>query len=155
LPDETELDKLFISTLEAGKDEAKKLLALYGPVTSITTPLRVAVHGVCTNAGKISASAGAATYWGPNARLNAVSRVPGQQTGPRAELLAVILALQKAPVFKSIIISTRSHYAIQAAVYHAARNQACGWRDLNGDLKKILVLSIKARLAPVEFSFIK
>jgi hypothetical protein len=106
LPDETDLDKLFITTLATGKDETKKTLALYGPVTSVTAPMRVTVHGVCLNARKISAAAGAATYWGPNARLNSTRRVPGTQTGPRAELLAVILALQQAPPFKSIAIST-------------------------------------------------
>ncbi|KAJ7347188.1 hypothetical protein DFH08DRAFT_614590, partial [Mycena albidolilacea] len=109
-------------------------LALYGPVASVTAPMRVTVHGVCLNARKISAAAGAATYWGPNARLNSTRRVPGTQTGPRAELLAVILALQQAPLFKSIAISTRSHYAIHAAVYHAPKDQACGWRGVNEDL---------------------
>jgi hypothetical protein len=112
LPNESELDKLSIATLEAGKDETRKLLDLYGPVTSATAQIQVTVHGVCLNANKISAAAGAATYWGPNARLNTVKRVPGTQTGPRAELVAIILALQQAPQFKSIIISTRSHYGI-------------------------------------------
>ncbi|KAJ6612807.1 hypothetical protein B0H10DRAFT_1952050 [Mycena sp. CBHHK59/15] len=33
LPETTELDRLLITTLAAGKDVAKKLLALYGPIT--------------------------------------------------------------------------------------------------------------------------
>ncbi|KAJ6562558.1 hypothetical protein B0H19DRAFT_873653, partial [Mycena capillaripes] len=155
LPNTTELDKLFIATLEAGKDNAKKLLALYGPVTSVTAALKVTVHGICLNAGKISASAAAATFWGPNARLNSEARVPGGQTSPRAELLAVILALQNAPAFKSIAISTRSEYVIRSAVYYAAKNEACGWRVTNGDLLKILIALIKARSAPIQFCHIK
>ncbi|KAJ6605140.1 hypothetical protein B0H10DRAFT_1957259 [Mycena sp. CBHHK59/15] len=61
LPNETEL---LIATLAAGKDKARKLLDLYGPVHVVTTPVKVTIHGFCLNAGKISASAGAATYWG-------------------------------------------------------------------------------------------
>ncbi|KAJ6490125.1 hypothetical protein C8R45DRAFT_796138, partial [Mycena sanguinolenta] len=152
LPNETELDKLFISTLEAGKDKEKKSLALYGAVTSVTTPLKVTVHGICRNAGRITAAAGAAIYWGPNAPHNLSARVHGAQTGPRAELMAVILALEIAP-FKSITISTRSQYAIRSAVYYASRNAACGWRESNGDLAKILVSLIKNRAAPVHFEF--
>jgi hypothetical protein len=65
LPNETELDKLFIATLEAGKDKNKNLLKLCGPNTSITPVLKVTVHGTCIDAGKISASAAAATCWVP------------------------------------------------------------------------------------------
>ncbi|KAF8213517.1 hypothetical protein K438DRAFT_1707299 [Mycena galopus ATCC 62051] len=155
LPDATHLDKLFISTLQAGKDNEKKVLSLYGAVTSMTPALKVAVHGTCLNAGKISAAASAAAYWGPDACLNTSARLTGQQTSPRAELLAVILALQKAPSFKTIEIHTRSEYAIRSAVYYAARNDACGWRNTNGDLSKIIVSLIKARTAPVHFCHIK
>ncbi|KAJ7024679.1 hypothetical protein C8F04DRAFT_968656, partial [Mycena alexandri] len=155
LPDDTELDKLFIATLAAGKDEQKKLLNLYGAVTSTTARVKVTIHGVCINAGKNSASAAAATYWGPEARLNSGRRVHGSQTSARAELLAVILALEKCPAFKSMEISTRSEYAIRSVVYYAAHNEACGWRCANGDLLKILIGLIKSRTAPVHFSHIK
>ncbi|KAJ7719576.1 hypothetical protein B0H16DRAFT_1276718, partial [Mycena metata] len=155
LPEDTELDRLFISTLAAGKDTAKKLLTLYGPVLSCTSALKVTIHGTCLNAGKISATAAAATHWGPNARLNSTGRVNGSQTGARAELLAVILALQSAPGFKSLTIFTRSEYAIRSVVYYAARNEACGWRCANGDLLQVLIALVKCRTAPVEFCHIK
>ncbi|KAJ7267673.1 hypothetical protein B0H12DRAFT_1003308, partial [Mycena haematopus] len=129
------------------------LLALYGAVSSVTEPLKVTVHGTCLNAGKISASAGAATYWGLRSKSNSAARVHGPQTSPRAELMAVILALENAPMFQSLIISTRSQYAIRSAVYYASRNEACGWRETNGDLTKILVSLIKVRSAPVHFEF--
>jgi hypothetical protein len=128
LPSETDLNGLFISTLEAGKNEAKKLQKLYGPVTSTTPTLKFTVHGTSVNAGKITAAAAAATYWGPNARLNSTSRVCRFQTGPRGELLAEILALENAPSYKSLEISTKSEYAIGSAAYYAARNEACGRR---------------------------
>ncbi|KAF8172019.1 hypothetical protein K438DRAFT_1492560, partial [Mycena galopus ATCC 62051] len=155
LPDTTHLDKLFISTLQAGKDNEKKVLNLYGAVSSTTPPLKVTVHGTCLNAGKISAAAAAAAYWGPDARLNASARLPGQQTSARAELFAVILALKKAPPFKTVEIHTRSEYVIRSAVYHASRNDACGWRNTNGDLSRIVVALVKARTAPVHFCHIK
>ncbi|KAJ7802638.1 hypothetical protein B0H14DRAFT_3488276 [Mycena olivaceomarginata] len=46
LPDETELDKLLIQTLEAGKDDSKKILELFGPVYFQTNPVwsRFAVY---------------------------------------------------------------------------------------------------------------
>ncbi|KAJ6618134.1 hypothetical protein B0H10DRAFT_1649113, partial [Mycena sp. CBHHK59/15] len=87
--------------------------ALYGPMTQITIPIKVTVHGSCRNGGKISAAAGAASYWGPNACLNSSGRVRGAQTSPRAELLSVILALKSAPLYKSLEISTRSEYVIR------------------------------------------
>ncbi|KAJ7105018.1 hypothetical protein C8R44DRAFT_540899, partial [Mycena epipterygia] len=155
LPNDTDLDKLFIATLEAGKDTAKKLAALYGPVLFVTSPLKITVHGSCINAGKISATAGSCAYWGSDARFNCSARLYGSQTSLRAELLAVILALQSAPIFKSINISTHSQYAICSAVYYASKNEACGWRCANGDLLKVLIVLIKRRTAPAHFSYIK
>ncbi|KAJ7741151.1 hypothetical protein DFH07DRAFT_682132, partial [Mycena maculata] len=152
LPKNTVLDRLLISTLAAGKDEAEKLLALYGPVTHTTVPLKVTVHGCCRNAGKISEAAGAATYWGPNARLNTSGRVWGAQTSPRAELLSVLLALKSAPLFKSLEISTQSEYVIRSVVHYAARNDACGWRCANGDILKEIMIFIKRRSVPLSMS---
>ncbi|KAJ7447713.1 hypothetical protein FB451DRAFT_975472, partial [Mycena latifolia] len=115
----------------------------------------ITVHGMCKNSGKSTATAGAMAYWGLNARLNSLARVHGSQTNARAELLAVILALEVAPTFKSVVICTRSEYAIRSAVYYAAQNDACGWRCVNGDLLKVLLALIKIRSAPVHFSHIK
>ncbi|KAJ6545273.1 hypothetical protein B0H19DRAFT_955811, partial [Mycena capillaripes] len=61
--------------------------------------------------------AGAGTYWGPNAKRSKSLRVRGTQENARAELLAVISALQLAPAEQSLEISTRSQSAIRAAKY--------------------------------------
>ncbi|KAJ7749746.1 hypothetical protein B0H16DRAFT_1725013 [Mycena metata] len=45
LPSETELDKILIETLAAGKDTAKKSLNLFGSVLAITTPIAVTICG--------------------------------------------------------------------------------------------------------------
>ncbi|KAJ6450876.1 hypothetical protein C8R45DRAFT_946489 [Mycena sanguinolenta] len=109
-PEVTELDKLFIRTLEAGKDEAKRLRALYGPVLFVTTTLKVTIHGSCLNSGRINATAGSAAYWGQNARQNMSARVWGTQTGPRAELLAVWLAIKNAPLFTARTRTAPLHF---------------------------------------------
>ncbi|KAJ7307702.1 hypothetical protein DFH08DRAFT_720115, partial [Mycena albidolilacea] len=145
LPDSSDLEKLFIATLESGKDDAKKLRNLFDAISSVTPSVKVVVHGTCINAGKVTAAAAAATYWGPDGRLNTSTRLSGQQTSPRTELLAVILVLQRAPTFKSLEIHMRSQYAIRSAVYYAANNDACGWRNTNGDLSKVIVSLIKGR----------
>jgi hypothetical protein len=128
LPDDTELDKLFIQTLATGKDEEKKLRALRGPAT---TPLKVTIYGGCLNAGWISASPGSTIYWGPNPRRNMSGKVWGNQPGPRAELLAALLAIKTAPLFRSLEISTRSDYVIRGIADHAPLNAACGWMCKN------------------------
>ncbi|KAF8207990.1 hypothetical protein K438DRAFT_1497499, partial [Mycena galopus ATCC 62051] len=78
-------------------------------------------------------------------------RLSGQQTSPRAELLAVILALKKASPSKSLEIYTRLQYDIRSTVYYAANNKACGWRNANGNLTKVIIALIKNRSAPVHF----
>ncbi|KAF8194287.1 hypothetical protein K438DRAFT_1588306, partial [Mycena galopus ATCC 62051] len=155
LPEDTELDRLFVRTLQAGKDEAKKLRALYGPVLCVTSPLKVTIHGACINAGKILAAAGSVAYWGPDARLNSSARVWGNQTSPCSELLSALLAIKSAPIFKSLEISTCSEYVVCSITYYAAANEACGWRCANGDILKCILLAIKNRMAPLHFRRIK
>ncbi|KAJ6555607.1 hypothetical protein DFH09DRAFT_923683, partial [Mycena vulgaris] len=120
-----------------------------------TRRIRVTVHGTCKNAGKLSASAGAGIYWGPDAERNKAVRVWGTQNNARAELTAVIWALQLAHPDQSLEISTRSEYAIRGAKFHSFKNDARGWRCPNGDLLKIMTALIKERSAPVHFLHIK
>ncbi|KAJ6473871.1 hypothetical protein C8R45DRAFT_761138, partial [Mycena sanguinolenta] len=124
---------------------------LYGPVLFVTTTLKVTIHGSCLNSGRINATAGSAAYWGQNARQNMSARVWGTQTGPRAELLAVWLAIKNAPLFMSLEISTRSEYVIRSIAHYAPTNDACGWRCTNGDILKRILVLIKARTAPLHF----
>ncbi|KAJ7662271.1 hypothetical protein B0H17DRAFT_953315 [Mycena rosella] len=64
----------------------------------------------------------------PFPRLNTSTRVWGAQTSPRAELLSAILALRRAPTFKSLELSTRSEYVVRSIAHYAVCNNACGWR---------------------------
>ncbi|KAJ7672176.1 hypothetical protein DFH06DRAFT_979714, partial [Mycena polygramma] len=155
LPDDSYLDKLFIQTLAAGKDEEKKRLKLYGPVLDVNTPLKMTIQGTCLNAGKITATAGSSAYSGSESRFNISGRVWGNQTSPRADLMAAFLAIKKAPRSRSLEISTRSEEMIRSLTYYAARNDACGWRCKNGDIQKRILALIKIRTAPIHFCWIR
>lgn len=149
LPTETYLDKLLIETLQSATDECRKVVHLFGKVYHTTTTIKVAIQGLCRNAGKATATACAGAYWGANSRNNSTARVPGLQTNARAEVFAIIWALQNADPSHSLEISTRSEYAIRAAKYYVKQNEAQGWRCTNGDLLKCLNSLIKMRTAPL------
>ncbi|KAJ7601401.1 hypothetical protein DFH06DRAFT_1026136, partial [Mycena polygramma] len=155
LPTKTDLDKLLIRTLDAGKDDSKKSLKLYGPVYFNTNPVLVTICGVCKNVGKHTATAGSAATFGPNSNLNRAVRVWGNATNIRADLVALLIALHAAPRTKTLHISTRSEFAIKSTKYYAYRNDACGWKCANGDILKLVIQMIKARSAPVHFIQIK
>lgn len=152
---ETELDRLLIATMEAGKDEAQKALTLFGPVAFATAPVTVTIAGVCKNAGKHTAYAGAAAFFGTNSGLNSHARVWGKQDNARADLIALLLAIQAAPRTKNLIISTRSEYTIRSIKYYASRNSACGWKCPNGDVLRMIIEWIRCRTAPIHFAHIK
>jgi ribonuclease HI len=101
------------------------------------------IHGSCLNAGKINASGGVAAYWGQHSHRNKTGRPWGNQTGPRAELLAALLAIKRASPAKSLEISTTSDYVIHSVKYYAATHNDCGWRCVNGDILKIILALIK------------
>jgi ribonuclease HI len=138
--------------LEAGKDEYKKALALFGPVRFNTHPVTVTICGVCKNIGKHTAQAGAAAYFWGNSGLNCSARVWGNQTNSRPDLISLLLALQVAPKTKTLHVATRSEYVIKSVKYYAYRNDACGWKCANGD---VLMQWIKCRSAPIHFTHIK
>ncbi|KAF5374013.1 hypothetical protein D9615_009920 [Tricholomella constricta] len=156
LPTTTELDKLLIATLEAGKDEKKKNNALYGPTFITTNPTKVAIHGICLNSGKVTATAGVGLYWGPRSPRNTAHRLTGHDlTSTHAELAAVVNALIVAPPDKSLEIMTHSEYAINALTLYAQGSAARGWRVTNGKLIQQAVNAIKTRLAPLHLIHIR
>jgi ribonuclease HI len=73
----------------------------------------------------------------------------------RADLIALLFALEAAPKTKTLCVSTRSEYAIRSINYHASRNAACGWTCANGDVMKSIIQGIKARSAPIHLVHIK
>ncbi|KAJ6492264.1 hypothetical protein C8R45DRAFT_825763, partial [Mycena sanguinolenta] len=146
---------MLIETINKGKDEKTKLLKLFGAVTVDTDPVKIAIYGACRNAGRHTATAGAAIYFGPGSRQNSAVRIWGNQTNSRADLIALLLAIRSLPRRKTVQVSTRSEYAIRSIKYYAAGNDACGWTCPNGDVLKLIVQWIRARQAPIHFVHIK
>ncbi|KAJ7679680.1 hypothetical protein B0H17DRAFT_943971 [Mycena rosella] len=94
-------------------------------------------------------------YFGPNSRLNQSVRVWGNQNNVRADLVALLLAVQTASRTKSLIVSTRSDYAIRFIKYYSYMNDACGWKCANGDIPKAIISRIQYRTAPIPFIHFK
>ncbi|KAF8123832.1 hypothetical protein K438DRAFT_1792021 [Mycena galopus ATCC 62051] len=86
------------------------------------------------NASKYIASATASAYFGPGSVLNRSLRVWAHQTNARADLVALLVALEIAPRAKTLHVSTRSE---------------CLLLDVrNGDILKSIIQAIKVGSAP-------
>ncbi|KAJ7595270.1 hypothetical protein C8J56DRAFT_774965, partial [Mycena floridula] len=155
LPKESYLDRLFIETLESGKDEDQKMKKLFGTVTADTTHIKVTIQGVCLNANKASAMANGGMYWGIGNLNNKAHRVYGKQTNARADLYSLLLALKACPEDSALEISTRSEYVIQSITEGLKEKQARGWRCTNGDLLHEIQYVIRKRQAAIHFKHIK
>ncbi|KAI0317521.1 ribonuclease H-like domain-containing protein, partial [Amylostereum chailletii] len=71
--------------------------------------------GACRNNGKPNAIAGIGVWWGRGDRRNISERCPGTQTNNRAELLAIIRALEVIPhSTRPLTIHTDSEYCVNA-----------------------------------------
>jgi len=74
----------------------------------------VYTDGACQGNGKKGAVAGIGIWWGNNDPRNFAERCPGDQTNNRAELIAIIRALETASKdIKRLLIRTDSTYAMK------------------------------------------
>ncbi|KAH8991281.1 ribonuclease H-like domain-containing protein [Lactarius akahatsu] len=75
----------------------------------------VYTDGACSRNGQAGSVAGVGVWWGPNDPRNISERCPGSpQTNNRAELIAIIRALQTAPTSPiPLVIKTDSKYAMK------------------------------------------
>lgn len=100
-------------------------------------PISVYCDGAATGNGKVGAAAGWGVWFadeGPLSELNESKRLPGKvQTNNRAELMAIIRAIQLAPSDEELVIHSDSQYSIQAmtAWQHGWRKNA--WKRSNGE----------------------
>ncbi|TDL21482.1 hypothetical protein BD410DRAFT_815295 [Rickenella mellea] len=89
--------------------------------------------GSCKGNGKITAVAGIGVWWGENDTRNISERCPGDQTNNRAELIAIIRALESTPHSKrSLVIKTDSQYAINCLDVWIQGWKNRGWRTADG-----------------------
>ncbi|EJD35772.1 hypothetical protein AURDEDRAFT_34824, partial [Auricularia subglabra TFB-10046 SS5] len=98
--------------------------------------------------------AGIGIYWGPNNPGNSSGRVPGPNTRERAELFAILMAVQRAAPDRTLHIRSQSRTAIDCLTWNAHRLDSRGWDCLNGDILRRIVHLIRQRPAAVHFRLI-
>ncbi|KAJ7134436.1 ribonuclease H-like domain-containing protein, partial [Mycena epipterygia] len=155
LPNASEIDRLFIQTLNSKLTPEKKLEKLFRQVTTTSNPVEVYVDGSCLNNGRDDTAAGSGIYWGPNHAWNEALRVPGSQTNNQGEVYAFLRALQRAHADETLHIWSDSEYAMEGVACRAPDEASRGWKCVNGDLFRDIVSVIKARRAPVVFIKVK
>jgi len=87
----------------------------------------VYTDGACAGNGQHGSVAGIGVWWGPIDTRNLSERCPGRQTNNRAELIAIIRALETSPITSMpLVIKSDSEYAIKCFT-----DWLPGWRRRN------------------------
>lgn len=136
----------------------------------------VYTDGACKQNGKVDAVAGIGVWWGPHDERNLSERCPGDQTNNRAELIAIIRALETAPSEEALspvaaskkrktrwIIRTDSRYSIQVATEWAPKWERNNWRLASGQEAKnvpliqylMALLDLRGMDEPVKFEWVR
>ncbi|OAA67838.1 ribonuclease [Niveomyces insectorum RCEF 264] len=105
-----------------------------GTSTSATAMLNIYTDGSSLGNGQSGASAGIGVFFGHGDKRNISERLKGEvQTNQRAELTAILRALQVVPVSQPVRIFSDSTYAISCVNdwYKSWSNN--GWRTRGGD----------------------
>ncbi|KAK4698018.1 ribonuclease HI, partial [Lecanoromycetidae sp. Uapishka_2] len=119
---DSEVGKIVYKTQE--QRQATKLMPSRD---SQTEPIRIYTDGSSLGNGTAGAFAGVGVYFGPNNPLNVSETLPGtRHTNQRAELSAILRALEIAPRNRDVVIITDSKYAIDCVT-----NWFMGWRKNN------------------------
>ncbi|KAE8365481.1 ribonuclease H-like domain-containing protein [Aspergillus caelatus] len=111
--------------------------------------LRIYTDGSSLNNGRALASAGVGVYFGPGDNRNVSEPLKGsRQTNQRAELTAILRALDIAPRHRDVTIFTDSQYAIKCVTVWYVKWQRNKW--LTSDNKPVenkdLVESIRVKI---------
>ncbi|KAG0707608.1 ribonuclease H-like domain-containing protein [Suillus ampliporus] len=93
----------------------------------------VYTDGSCKGNGQFGSVAGVGVWWGWNDSRNIAERCPGDQTNNRAELIAIVRALEAAPFSQQpLVIKTDSSYSIQCFESWLPKWNMNGFRTANG-----------------------
>jgi len=108
----------------------------------------VYTDGACQGNGRAGAVAGVGVWWGDNDARNLYERCPGDQTNNRAELIAIIRALETAQLTnKHLLIKTDSSYSIQCIRDWIPNWRKRGWKTSDGqDVKNKAVITYLSQL---------
>jgi len=95
------------------RDEMGQSKASKSPLSTMVEAV-VYTDGACSGNGRSGSTAGIGVWWGPNDARNLSERCPGLQTNNRAELIAIIRALETTPINSvPLVIKSDSEYAIK------------------------------------------
>nr|RBR02496.1 hypothetical protein FVER53263_09525 [Fusarium verticillioides] len=111
--------------------------------------LRIWTDGSSLANGQAGSRAGLGVYFGPNDERNLAERLPGEpQTNQRAELMAILRALEIAPSTQDVEIVSDSQYSIKCVTQWGPGWEKNGWRTAAGhEVKnKDLVCGVLARI---------
>ncbi|KAJ7576497.1 hypothetical protein C8J56DRAFT_900013 [Mycena floridula] len=145
LPTETYMDRLLVKTLESGNDPNKKLEKLFGPVLHQTAPIML----VYTVAARIR-------DWQQLWHMQALSLVLMPVETVESCFLVTPHYLEQiyTRLDHTLHIWTRSESVVKSIVYHAERNDLCGWNVPNGELLRKVLACIRRRTAPLILEFL-
>ncbi|KAL8799152.1 MAG: hypothetical protein Q9200_007611 [Gallowayella weberi] len=102
-----------------------------GPAQSGT--LRIHTDGSALGNGQAGAFAGIGVYFGPGDKRNLSETLPGpRQTNQRAELTAILRALEMVPKNRDVSIITDSKYAIDCVTVWHVNWRKNGWKTATG-----------------------
>ncbi|KAL8705024.1 MAG: hypothetical protein Q9201_001831 [Fulgogasparrea decipioides] len=102
-----------------------------GPAQSGT--LRIHTDGSALGNGGAGAFAGVGVYFGPGDKRNVSETLPGpRQTNQRAELTAILRALEIVPKNRHVSIITDSKYAIDCVTVWYVNWRKNGWKNAAG-----------------------
>ncbi|KAL1887743.1 hypothetical protein Cpir12675_006431 [Ceratocystis pirilliformis] len=96
--------------------------------------VHVYTDGSSRGNGRVTAAAGVGVFFGYNDPKNVSARLAGEpQTNQRAELTAILFALQRVPHNQKILIITDSQYSIKCATVWAAGWKRKNWMTASGE----------------------
>ncbi|KAL2263585.1 hypothetical protein VTK26DRAFT_6052 [Humicola hyalothermophila] len=126
----------------------KKAKTSAKPPSSRSDVMVVYTDGSSLGNGKDGASAGVGVYFGPSDPRNISERLAGEvQTNQRAELTAILRALESVELSQDLEIRTDSKYSIQCVTEWYINWERNGWKTREGPVKnRDLVQSIRDKL---------
>lgn len=116
----------------AARPAAKKVTAV--PPPPADGVLRIYTDGSSLANGRASSRAGVGVFFGPGDPRNISERLVGEpQTNQRAELMAMLRALESAPRAQPVQIYSDSQYSINCVTQWAAGWKKKGWVTATGE----------------------
>ncbi|GMT14108.1 hypothetical protein PFISCL1PPCAC_5405, partial [Pristionchus fissidentatus] len=120
----------------------------------------VYTDGACSKNGRHNSKAGWGVWWGDGHADNDCGPVPGDQTNNRAELLAVIKAINRARMrgLSKLIVRTDSMLLINSMDKWIVKWKSNGWKTADGkDVKNqdmLMILDAQLEVFPVHFEHV-